>query len=106
MMDETAFKNTLMVAGPAAGFVVFLVGTATMDGIYFRPDDENKSKFTVDGLWEYIKAPFQVGTPQFKTVWTLLPNLDCKSRLKMLQLNWVATVGAGALVSYGLSNFF
>lgn len=96
------FKNLLYLLGPLVGFGAFLAGTMTMSGIYFRPDDEGKSVFTIDSLKEFIVSPFQVGTPKFNILWGNLPNIDWKTRLKMLQLNWVAMVGLGVVFSVGI----
>lgn len=99
-MFENFSQNIWYLVGPLAGFTTFLAGTASMDGIYRRPNSDNTKVFSLEGLWEYIKAPFQVGTPQFYTVWGILPGIKWSARLKMIQLNWVAMIGAGSLLAY------
>jgi hypothetical protein len=99
-MDKETINRYWLLVGPLAGLAVFLTGTATMDGVYRRPNIENKMSFSMRGLWEYLKAPFQYGTPQFYTVWGLIPKISMIDRFKMLQLNWIATLGFGFFLSF------
>ena len=92
-------KHLLFLLGPLVGVGAFLAGTMTMNGIYFRPDADGKNVFTIDSLKEFIVSPFQVGTPKFNILWGNISGIDWKTRLKMLQLNWVAMVGLGAAFS-------
>ena len=55
--------------------------------------------FSFRGLKELMYAPFNVGTDECKTVWGAFKDIKIKDRLKLLQLNWVAMVGLGALAS-------
>ena len=96
------FKNLLYLLGPLVGFGAFLAGTMTMSGIYFRPDADGKSVFTIDSLKEFIVSPFQIGTPKFNILWGNIPGIDWKTRLRMLQLNWVAMVGLGVVFSMSI----
>jgi hypothetical protein len=91
--------NRAIWLGPLIGFGVFIIGTATVDNIYTRPDINGKKVFSLGGLKEFLKAPFAVGTEKFKTVWGIYPNLSFKDRLKMWQLNWIITTGLGIIVS-------
>ena len=90
------------IIGSIIGFFVFIAGTIMLGGVYNRPSVDNGRKFRLDGLVEFIKAPFMVGSEQFKAVWTLYPNLSIMDRLDMLQLNWVAMVTVGAGIGAGL----
>jgi hypothetical protein len=98
------FENLLYLLGPLIGFGVFLTGTLTMNGIYFRPNSEGDRVFTIHSLKEFIISPFQYGTHKFNILWGIVsdPDIDWKSRLKMLQLNWIAMVGLGTLFSIGI----
>lgn len=95
-------KNLLFLIGPLVGLGAFLAGTASINNVYFRPDSEGKNVFTIDSLKEFIVSPFQVGTPKFNILWGNTPGVDWKTRLRMLQLNWVAMVGLGAAFSVGI----
>jgi|AntRauTorckE6833_2_1112554.scaffolds.fasta_scaffold32338_1 hypothetical protein len=98
------------ILGAVIGFLVFIAGTISIGGVYTRPSVENIPKFKFDGLIEFIKAPFMIGTETFKTVWALYPDLDIFDRLGMLQLNWVAIVGVGvgigATLTYAINQWF
>jgi hypothetical protein len=92
----------ILFLGPTIGFLIFLAGVTTMDGIFVRPDTENNKVFTMDGFKDFLKAPFETGTNKFKVLWGITPGVSLKSRLKMLQLNWVAMTGLGTAISTGL----
>lgn len=86
-----------LIIGPIVGFGTFLLGVATMEGVIFRKDDNNKTKLRLDNLWQYIKLPFEKN--HYKTAWGLIPGLSFNSRLKLWNLNWIIMVGCGTLAS-------
>ena len=89
----------IFIMGPVLGFFSFLVAVSTMEGIFYRPNGEGNSEFTMAVFWDYLAAPFEVSTPKFSTVWGTLDNISIIDRLKMLQLNWVAMSLFGLSVS-------
>jgi hypothetical protein len=99
---DMELKNILYLLGPLTGLGAFLAGTFTMNGIYFRPNSDGKTVFTIDSLKEFITSPFQYGTPKFNILWANVPGVDWKTRLRMLQLNWVAMLGLGLAFSMGI----
>ena len=90
----------MFLLGPLAGFSIFLINVATLGGVFFRPDDKGKQRFTLSGFIEFLKAPFSYGTTKFETVWGLFPDISFISKLKMLMLNWILLVGIGTLSSF------
>ena len=90
----------LIVGGGIVGFMCFFIGTATMEGIFFRPDPEGNMKLNCQTFPEYLKAPFMIKSSTFKTVWALLPNINLKTRAKLLNLNWVFMTALGSTVGF------
>jgi len=99
-MISELIKNNWLLIGTVSGFGVFLFSTLTMKGIYFRPDTQGKQVFNLESLKEYLKAPLDIGTNKFRTVWGILPGVTTWDRIKMLQLNWVATT------LFGIGSFY
>jgi len=85
--------------GPLLGLGAFAIGFVTLENVLWRSDDQGRIKLRLDNLVEYIKLPFD--TNHWEQNWALLPNIPFTSRLKLLNLNWVAMVGLGALGSLG-----
>ena len=46
--------------GAIDGFMVFIAGTMMIGGVYNRPNVKNGKTFRLDGLVEFIKAPFMI----------------------------------------------
>jgi len=95
MINDT----TIFLIGPALGFLTFVASTVTMEGVLYRPNSEGQQEFTFEIFKDYLSAPFEVGTPKFDTLWGNLRGLTFKDRIKLLQVNWVAMVGAGITLS-------
>jgi hypothetical protein len=97
---KTVLLNPMTI-GTSIGFGSFIYNLSTMEGIFTRPDSDNKNKYTLQGLQEYMKAPLMVNTEKFKILWGIHPNIpDMKYRLEMLQQNWIVSSGTGLLVGY------
>jgi len=86
--------------GPFGGFLAFLMGVGTMENVLWRTDADGISKFRYENFIEFIKLPFD--TQNWKQNWGLLSDISISTRLKLLNLNWVAMVGIGSLLSFGL----
>jgi len=84
--------------GPVIGLCAWLVGVCSLDGVIFRKDVEGVKRFRPGNLWPYIKLPFEFGS--YETAWAMFPGLSLIDRLTLLNLNWVAMVGAGAVGSF------
>lgn len=83
--------------GTVIGFIGFTISIALIGGVFIRPNEKGKKIFTLSGFFEFIKAPFRVGTPQFQSVWaTQLPQTTpLKDRLKLWSMNWILWTGLG-----------
>ena len=79
------------IIGSIIGFSVFLINTTRIGGVYFRPNQNNKKKFTLSGLNHFLIAPFCYKTEKFKTMWALYDELTLRERIDYLQLNWIFT---------------
>ena len=91
--------NPHFIIGPALGFCAFLIGVSSMNGIFFRPDETGQQRFTVGGFIDYLKLPFTSDKIKRDIAWGLSNNVPITTRLKMLNLNWVAMVGTGFICS-------
>jgi hypothetical protein len=88
-----------LIIGSMCGFCSFCVGLITMEGVVVRKNSEGEKKIRFDNVWQYIKLPFD--RKSYETAWGLIPGIPLESRLKLLNLNWVAMTGMGALCSLG-----
>lgn len=104
MSSLEPYKPLILYSGPIVGYLTFIIGTVQTKNVYFRPDANNKQKFTFNGLLEFMKAPVQPNNPAFDTVWAnyKIPLMD---KLKLLQLNWVFTTASGLALSVILCKF-
>jgi hypothetical protein len=91
-----------MLFGAVLGFSTFLISIGSIEGILFRPDEHNKMKFTLVNVGQFLKAPFQVGTEAYKTVWGIVPGVRLWNRLKLLSMNWIVLTGFGAILDYAI----
>lgn len=102
-MTETAVSQTIsywpLFVGPIIGLCSFCIGVVTLEGVLIRKDSTGKKKLRLDNLWQYIKLPFD--SKSYETAWALIPGISFEARMKLLNLNWVAMVGLGALGSFG-----
>lgn len=89
--------------GPAAGFLAFVVGVVTLENVLWRSDSEGNIKFSPENFVVYLKIPFE--TKNWKQAWGLLPGIPFSMRLKLLNLNWIAMIGIGSLLSVALYYF-
>ena len=99
ILQSTNTSSYLILAGPIIGFSIFVISTATLGNVYFRPNDKNIAHFTLTNLISFIKTPLQFNTYPCKILWGAAPGIDFKTRLKMLQLNWIVMTGLGTLGS-------
>lgn len=86
-----------LLVGPFIGFCSFCIGLITMEGVMIRKDSEGNKQLRFDNVWQYLKLPFD--SKNYEMVWGLIPGISMESRLKLLNLNWVAMVGIGAIGS-------
>lgn len=98
MSNLEQYKPIILYSGPIIGYLVFLLGTIQTKSVYFRPDSNNKQKFTLNGLLEFMKTPIQPNNSGFNTVWARY-NIGFIDTLKLLQLNWVFTTTTGLVIS-------
>jgi len=94
-----------LLIGPAIGFTVFLVGVSTMENVFYRQDTTGDKKFSCNSFAGYLTIPFTTDTEKRKIMWGVASDMDFVSRLKMLNLNWVAMTllgGVGSLIYYKL----
>jgi len=85
-----------IIIGSSIGFLGFLAGVCTIDNVVYRKDSDGIKRFTLSGLEEYMKLPFNPDAKQ--TAWALFPELPLEERLKLLNLNWVFMVSCGAVL--------
>ena len=96
-------KYSLYAIGPIIGLCAFIYGLVTLENVLWRMDSDGKVNFSHQNLWEYIKLPFN--STHWRQNWGLLPNISMITRLTLLNLNWVAMVGVGSLISIGFYYF-
>ena len=84
--------------GPFLGFSTFVVGLCTMEGIFLRPNAQGDLQFSMRNFIDYLKFPFNFG--QRHIAWGYAPNISLLTRLKMLNLNWLAMVSIGSCFSF------
>lgn len=82
-----------IIIGGLLGFACFIVSISLMEGIFIRPNEKGKKIFTLASLWGFLKAPFQLDTPQYHAVWAT--NIPLKNKPKLWSTNWVMWVGLG-----------
>ena len=85
------------IVGSLMGFGYFVLNLILVDDVFYRPNIFGRKIFTMKGFLDYLKAPLQIGSHNFKTLWGLTPNIKITDRLNMLQLNWIAMTGFGSL---------
>ena len=88
------------LTGPILGFLAFTVGVLTLENVLWRKDSEGNVQFSPENFVEYLKLPFQ--TKNWQQAWGLLPGIPFIVRLKLLNLNWIAMVGVGSLLSIAI----
>ena len=99
--------NYYYLAGPLTGFALFLSSVLSMEGVLIRKDPNNIRRLRLDNIYEYLKLPFNASKRQY--AWGTFPNISIKSRIIILNQNWVFMVALGSLVSaitYCVNNYF
>ena len=94
-----------LLIGPAIGFTIFLIGVSTLENVLYRQDTSGNKKFSLNSLYGYFTVPFTSDEAKRKMMWGVAPDMDLSSRLKMLNLNWVAMTllgTAGSVIYYKL----
>ena len=99
MVIHTSYNWPYLI-GPLGGFFAFLIGVGTMENMLWRTDSDGIAQFSYQNFIEFLKLPFD--TINWRQNWALLPEISIVTRLKLLNLNWVAMVGIGSLLSLGM----
>ena len=89
-----------MAIGPIGGFCAFIVGLATLENTLWRKDHEGIVRFRSDSIKQFMILPFD--RKNWQQNWGLLPGITFMTRLKLLNLNWVAMMGSGLFCSFGI----
>lgn len=88
---------------PIICFLLFIFNTVIIDKVYYRPDSNGITRFSLKNLWIFIKTPLLIKTHQCKFLWTCVPNISWYTRLKILSMNWIFMVIVG-FIPYVISN--
>ena len=89
----------ILIIGSSVGFSIFMYAMMSTEGIFYRPSTSGDKEFTMKVFIDYLKAPFDVGTRRFNTVWANYVNLNMIDRMKLLQMNWLAMTALGLSTS-------
>ena len=83
--------------------IFFIFNLIKTGNVFVRPNSEGIKVFSLSGLWEYIKAPFN---DKYKTVWGLIPGIGWRGRINMLKINWVFITSTALIGTYIISKIF
>lgn len=102
---DNLYTYAPLLVGPLLGFSIFLVSVSTLENVLFRQDSDGNKKFTLNSFSGYLSVPFTTNKDKLKIMWGIAPDMDLSSRVKMLNLNWVAMTllgTAGSAIYYKL----